>query len=115
MSKYTRETIYNSDGSIRRVVHTKDSHVLYGGVLDEDSSPMQEGADVFIDLPDLIDPIDPEVKFAEGQHYIVEREEFTIGKEKQVDLLGLAKQALVNIFAPNVEKRTSSRHEHTIL
>jgi hypothetical protein len=104
MAKYIRETIYNSDGSIRQRTDTKDSYTLEGGILDESSSPMPKKPVDVILPPDVPDPIDLEVEFATGQGVVVEKETFTVEREGKTDFLGLAKQVLGSIVNTNVKR-----------
>jgi hypothetical protein len=76
MTKYTRETIYNPDGSIRKRVHTKDSF-LENSIFDKDTFSMPE---------EPIEPIDPEVKFGKGKGRIIEKETYRIKNEKEIDI-----------------------------
>lgn len=83
MAKYTRETIYNPDGSIKKRVYMNDS-ASEESIFEKDTFSMPE------DYEDYVDPIDPEVKFAEEQGTVIERDKYTINNEQDIfNIFGL--------------------------
>ena len=68
MTKYTRETVYNSDGSVRKRIF-KTNSVVENSIFDAETIPTPQ------------DPIDPEVKFGRAQGNVIDREAYEIKNE----------------------------------